>query len=328
MSDTFPRPPWPQLVIGRLKPKYPIVQGGMAVRISTAKLAAAVADAGGIGTIAGTAMEEQELRDEIRAARRLTTGILAVNVMFAARDFALLVRAAMEEGIDLVVSGAGFSRDMFAWGREFDVPVVPIIGSAKLARISQDLGAAAVVLEGAEAGGHLGTDRPMMDVLPEIRAAVTLPVIAAGGVATAEDAVAAFDAGADGVQIGVRFAATEESNGAEAHRQMYVRAREEDIVLIDSPVGLPGRAIRNPFTEALAAGLAEPPDTCDGCLKKCSRVFCIREALIRAQQGDVVTGLVFSGLRVNTITEVLPARQIIEGLMADIARLRGVPAPA
>lgn len=323
-----PRWPWPKLVIGRHSPKYPVVQGGMAIRISTGRLAAAVAEAGGIGTIAGTAMTEEELRGEIRAARRMTKGILAVNVMFAARNFADLVRAAMDEGIDLLVSGAGFSRDMFSWGREFDVPVVPIIGSAKLARVSEGLGAAAVVIEGAEAGGHLGTDRAMLEVLPEIRAAVTIPVIAAGGVATAQDAIDAFDLGADGVQIGVRFAATEEANGAPAHKQMYVDATEEDIVLIDSPVGLPGRAIRNPFTEALAAGRAVPPAACTNCLKKCSRVFCIREALCRAQAGDVVTGLVFSGLRVNTIDAIVPARQVIDNLMAEIARLRGVPAPA
>ncbi len=320
--------PWPQLAIGAVRPKYPIIQGGMAVRISTHRLAAAVAEAGGIGVIAGSAMDEAEIRNEIRAARALTSGPIAVNIMFAVRNFAEVSHAALDEGIDLFISGAGFSRDMFGWGRQYGTPIVPIVGSAKLARLSEGLGASAVIIEGTEAGGHLGTDRRTLDVLPEVRAAVSIPVIAAGGTGTPEGAVAAFDMGADGIQVGVLFAASAESNGAPAHKQMYVDATEDDIVLIDSPVGLPGRAIRNPFTEALAAGRAEPPGECTGCLKKCSRTFCIRVALNRAQEGDVVRGLVFSGLRINGITEVLPARRIIENLMAGIARLRGVPAPA
>lgn len=328
MTTTPVGQPWPQLTIGTVRPKYPIIQGGMAIRISTHRLAAAVAEAGGIGVIAGSGMDEEEIRREIRAARALTSGPIGVNIMFAVRNFAEIAHAALDEGIDVFISGAGFSRDMFGWGREYGTPVVPIVGSAKLGRVSEGLGAGAVILEGAEAGGHLGTDRTTAEVLPELRAAVSIPVIAAGGTGTAEGAVAAFDMGADGIQVGVRFAASTESNGAPAHRQMYVDAREEDIVLIDSPVGLPGRAIRNAFTEALAAGKAEPPEECSGCLKKCSRTFCIRLALNRAQQGDVVSGLVFSGLRVNGITTVQPAKQIIEDLMAGIARLRGVAAPA
>lgn len=170
----------PELRIADLVAKIPVIQGGMAVRISMAPLAAAVAEEGGIGIIAGSGLSVQELKEEIREARRRTKGIIGVNVMFAVREFAQLVHAAFEEKIDLLVSGAGFSRDMFTWGKEKGIPVVPIVSSAKLAKLSEKLGAAAVVVEGYEAGGHLGTDRSMRDILPEVKAAVSIPVIGAG----------------------------------------------------------------------------------------------------------------------------------------------------
>ena len=138
----------PELKIGNLVAKIPIIQGGMAIRISTAKLAAAVGEEGGIGLIAASGMSFDELRSEIRLARSLTKGIVGINAMVAARQFAGLVKTAIEEGIDLVVAGAGFSRDMFALGKESGTPIVPIVSSAKLAKISQSLGAAAVFVEG------------------------------------------------------------------------------------------------------------------------------------------------------------------------------------
>lgn len=325
----------PQLKIGPLRPRWPIIQGGMAIRISTGRLAGAVADAGGIGIIAGTAMSEDELASEIRIARAIAPkGIVGVNVMFAVRRFSELVHRAIDEGIDLVISGAGFSRDMFAWGREGGVAIVPIVGTAKLARVSQDLGAAAVVVEGKEAGGHLGTDRSVDALVPEICEAVDIPVIAAGGIVEAADVVRAFDMGADGVQMGIRFAASKESNAADSLKEVYLRATDEDILLIPSPVGLPGRAIRNKFTEDLAAGRLEPVTECSACLKKCSRSFCIREALCRAQQGDVETGLVFSGQYVGRVREILPAKEIMDRLVRQVMELRAaaltrrVPVPS
>jgi len=178
----------PGLYIGNLKSKLPIVQGGMAIRVSTAPLAAAVADAGGVGTIAGTGMSVEELVGEIREARRLTRGIIGVNVLFAARNFAALVKAALKEKVDFIVSGAGFSRDMFAWGKEFNVPILPIVSSVRLARLAEKMGAAALVVEGKEAGGHLGTGEPLVKLLPEVRRAVGSPLIAAGGIANGKEA--------------------------------------------------------------------------------------------------------------------------------------------
>ena len=150
----------PELRIGKLVAKVPIIQGGMAIRLSTARLAAAVANEGGIGLIAASGMPFDELRHEIKLARKLSPhGIIGINVMVAAREFKGIVTTAIEEGIDLVVAGAGFSRDMFAWGKASGTPIVPIVSSAKLAKISQSLGASAVVVEGAEAGGHSRVQR-------------------------------------------------------------------------------------------------------------------------------------------------------------------------
>ncbi|WP_346354516.1 nitronate monooxygenase [Azotosporobacter soli] len=312
----------PELKIGKLIAKIPVVQGGMAIRISTSRLAAAVAEEGGIGLIAASGMSFDELRKEIRMARSMTKGIIGINAMVAAREFAGLVKTAIEEGIDLVVAGAGFSRDMFALGKESGTPIVPIVSSVKLARISQTLGASAVIVEGKEAGGHLGTDQSMKILVPDIKKAVDIPVIAAGGVMTGQDIVDAFSLGADGVQMGTRFAASEESNAAPALKEFYLKAGLEDVVLIHSPVGLPGRALTNPFAEKILDGTVPQPDSCDACLKHCEKTFCIIKALIRAQQGDVESGLVFTGEYIHKIKEILSVKEIFQQLMTEVAAVK------
>lgn len=310
----------PELRIGKLVAKVPIVQGGMAIRLSTARLAAAVANEGGIGLIAASGMPFEELRHEIRLAKKLSPeGIIGINAMVAAREFKGLVTTAIEEGIDLVVAGAGFSRDMFAWGKESGTPIVPIVSSAKLAKIAQSLGAAAIVVEGKDAGGHLGTNRSCKEIIPEVRAAVDIPVIGAGGVLYGEDIVAMLKLGANGVQMGSRFAASVECNASDELKQMYIRAKNpEDIVLVHSPVGLPGQAIRTPFSERILLERAPRPDQCDACLKKCSHKYCIIRALTRAQQGDVETGLVFSGTRMREIDEILTVKEIFDRLIKQV----------
>ncbi|MDU4959949.1 MAG: nitronate monooxygenase [Sporomusaceae bacterium] len=311
----------PELRIGHLVAKVPIVQGGMAVRLSTARLASAVAEEGGIGLIAASGMALDELRHEIRLARSLTKGIIGINAMVAARQFVDLVKTAIDEGIDLVVAGAGFSRDMFGLGKESGTPIVPIVSSVKLAKISQMLGAAAVVVEGKEAGGHLGTDRSMREIVPEICKAVTIPVIGAGGVLSGRDVVETLRLGASGVQMGTRFAASVESNAGPALKQFYLKAKPEDVVLIKSPVGLPGRAVKNPFAAKILEGTAPTPQTCDACLKHCEKNFCIIKALIRAQQGDVESGLVFTGEYIHKIDEILPVKEIFARLIQEAEQI-------
>jgi len=308
----------PTLKIGSLLPKFPVVQGGMAIRISTAPLAAAVAEAGGVGTIAGTGMSLEELAAEIRQAKKLTRGIIGVNVLFAARNFAQLVTTAMREKVDFVVSGAGFSRDMFAWGRETGTPIVPIVSSARLAKLAEKMGAAALVVEGVEAGGHLGTDMPLKSILADIREAVKIPIIAAGGIATGAEAAKFLSLGADGVQLATRFLASHECTAPMNYKEAHVGVKQEDIVLVDSPVGLPGKAIRNSFSERMARQLSPEGEKCSTCLKKCSRRFCIFAALNRAQQGDLENGLIFSGESAVKIKKILPVEAIMEELVEGI----------
>ena len=314
----------PELRIGNLVAKVPIIQGGMAIRLSTARLAAAVANEGGIGLIAASGLPFDELRYEIQLARKLSpTGIIGINAMVAATQFAGLVKTAIEEGIDLVVAGAGFSRDMFAMGKESGTPIVPIVSSAKLARISEGLGAAAVIVEGCEAGGHLGTDRSAREIVPEVVAAVkNIPVIGAGGVLDGSDIVEMLKLGASGVQMGSRFAASDECNASDELKKMYVRATNpEDIVLIQSPVGLPGQAIKNKFAKSVLDGTVAPPTVCDNCLKHCSHKFCIIRALSRAQQGDVETGLVFSGNNMRKVDKIMPVKDIFAQLKQQVAEI-------
>jgi NAD(P)H-dependent flavin oxidoreductase YrpB (nitropropane dioxygenase family) len=289
----------------------------MAVRISMAPLAAAVAEAGGVGLIAGSGLSAGELTAEVRSAREATSGVVGVNIMVAIRAFKELVHAAIDGGADIIVAGAGFSRDVFGWCREAGVECVPIVGSERVAKLAERFGASAVVVEGHEAGGHLGTDEPMLQLLPRIVESVSIPVIAAGGVVTGADIKAALDGGAAGVQMGTRFAATVESSASEAFKQMYVDATDEDIILIKSPVGLPGRAIRNPLTNRLMAGDYPVIDRCVACLKDCGKEYCIIDKLVRAQQGDVTGGLVFAGSAAARVHDVPTVRVLMERLVAE-----------
>ena len=308
---------FPQLKIGNLIPRYPIIQGGMAIRVSTAPLAAAVANAGGIGIIAATGMSVEELKNEIRLARQLTKGIIGINIMFAVRQFANLVHEAIEEKIDLVITGAGFSRDIFKWGAEAGVPIVSIVSSSKLAKIAEKSGASAVVAEGTEAGGHLGTDRSIFEILPEIVSSVKLPVIAAGGIVDGKGIAKVIRMGASGVQMATRFVLSLECAVSDAFKQMYLKAKPDDVMIIRSPVGMPGRAIRNPFVSNVMGGCPPPPHGCDLCLKDCSQEYCIIQALENSRLGMVDDGVVFAGKNVHQLKDILPVQKIFDNLVTE-----------
>ncbi|HAR61854.1 MAG: nitronate monooxygenase [Candidatus Margulisiibacteriota bacterium] len=309
----------PQLKIGNLVAAIPIIQGGMAVRISTAPLAAAVANAGGIGVIGGSGMGIEELKDQIKKAKELApNGIIGVNIMFVAREFFQLVEAAISSGVDLIITGAGFSRDVFKYGEKYKIPIVSIVSSVKTAILAEKCGADAIIVEGKEAGGHLGTDRPMREVLTEVLEVIKgLPVIAAGGITNGTEIAELIKKGAAGVQMATRFVLSKECDVSDKFKQMYLSANKEDIVVFQSPVGLPGRALRNKFVSKVLDGSIEFFKCSYQCMKKCSFRFCIIESLINAQKGDIDNAIIFSGENVWKMKEILPVKDIFSRLVKE-----------
>ncbi len=351
----------PLLKIGKYIPAYPLVQGGMGVRISASGLAGAVAKAGGIGTIASVGLgfsskyytgknyfesNKLALADEIAAARIIAPdGIIAVNCMVALTDYEDMVRTAAEKGAQVIISGAGLPMQLPEYTKDFpDVALVPIVSSVKAARLiikkwdklHGRLPDAIVVEAPAMAGGHLGaraeevfsSEMTLEKVVPDLveflaaELKVDIPVLAAGGIWSREDALRAFGMGARGVQMGTRFVCTFECDAPDAFKQMYLEAKSDDIILVESPVGLPGRAIRNAFSEKLSAGPPEGHRCTINCLKHCSlrtekTGFCIAKALTAAHKGDVEEGLIFSGSNAARCREIVHVRDVIEDLFGQ-----------
>ncbi len=360
----------PSLSIGLYTAPYPIVQGGMGIRVSGAGLAAAVANAGGIGVISAVGLgmnspyfdiEEKNpktrqaqffeanrlaLIDELHKARLLSPqGLLGVNIMVAARDYETLVKTAVDHGVNLIFSGAGlpFTLPTFAAHRP-EVALVPIISSVRAAQVickkwlrqCNRLPDAFVVENPQTAGGHLGAKAEDLDdpaIAPElvIPALVRylaetfetpIPVIAAGGVCDRPSLLHALSLGASGVQIGTRFIPTDECDADRRYKEFHLKADPANIVLVPSPVGLPGRALRNAFVDRVNAG--EVPGAKDQCFANCLQVckfrdrretYCILRALDRACRGDVENGLVFSGSHVGGIDHIQPVAEVMAELV-------------
>lgn len=310
----------PSLKIADLTAAIPLIQGGMSIRVSTSALAAPVANCGGIGVIGGSALPAQELWDDIKKAKEMTSGIIGVNIMYAMKNFYNLVMASIDAGVDMVITGAGFSRDIFKIGKEKNIPIVMIVSSAKLARLAEKLGAAAIIAEAKEAGGHLGTNLSLREIFPPIRDAVKkIPLIAAGGITNGYEMAEMMDKyGADGVQIASRFVLSEECDVSDKFKQAYLEAKKEDIVLTSSPVGLPGRAINTPFIKALAKGEDLKTKACEfNCLKKCDHHYCISERLNMSKEGNIDEGLVFSGENTYKMKSILPVKEIFSQFTSE-----------
>ena len=351
------KPTWPALRIGNLVAPTPIVQGGMGVGISLSGLASAVANAGGIGVIAanaigliekdyytdGRAANLRALRREIRTARSLTKGIIGVNIMVAVNDFHELLDVAIEEKVDIVFMGAGLPIKGLPLEkiRENGVKIAPIVSSARATemifkmwkKIYNDV-PDAVVFEGPKAGGHLGFTEEQLDdpafqveaIVPEIAKVLTpygeefsreIPLIAGGGVYTGEDIYQVLQAGAQGVQMATRFVATDECDADIRFKQAYVDCTKEDIGLIKSPVGMPGRAIRNKFITDSEAGI-RPAFTCAWkCLSTCKAQdanYCISIALNNARRGVLQGGFVFAGVNAYRIDKIVPVASLVSEL--------------
>ncbi|GLI55282.1 2-nitropropane dioxygenase [Propionigenium maris DSM 9537] len=301
--------------IGNLEIDLPIIQGGMAIKASMGRLASAVANEGGVGLIAGTGLTPAELKEEIIDAKNKIVnkgGALGVNIMVAASNFMELAKASIEAGVDMIVCGAGFSRDIFEVGKESGVAIVPIVSSLKLAKISQRLGADAIVVEGGNAGGHLGTEKDSWDIIGEIAANISIPVFGAGGVIEPADAQRMLDLGADGVQMGTRFIATVECEVSDEFKNMYVNAKKGDVVEIASSAGLPANAIVSPYVNKVLEAATKKPTSCHNCLKKCTRTFCVNERLVMGHEGDHEEGIFFAGKDVWKINEILTVKEVMD----------------
>ncbi|MFH0886689.1 MAG: nitronate monooxygenase, partial [bacterium] len=252
-------------------------------------------------------------------------GIIGINILFAARDFLGIVKTAIDEKIDFITFGAGFSRDIFTIGKDTNTPILPIVSSGKLAKISQELGAAAIVAESSEAGGHLGTlTKSTVELFEEVKAAVPdIPIIPAGGLVNGQDIFRLFKMGANAVQLATRFVLTNECNAAAEYKSLYQKAKKDDIIIIKSPVGLPGRAIKTPFIDKVMTEGKQPIEKCDNCLKVCDRNYCIFEVLKKAQVGKVDEGVVFTGANLYKIKDrsIRPASEIIRELLEELKNL-------
>jgi nitronate monooxygenase len=294
----------PALRIGNLEISPPIIQGGMGVRVSGANLAAAAANAGCAGIIASAGigqfedfpgsefgkLNEEALRREIRKARGLSSGIIGVNIMVALSDYEHLVMAAVEEDVDLIISGAGLPLSLPKYLNGRDIKLVPVVSSARTFQIickrwkhHYDRLPDAVVVEGVHAGGHLGysyqsarddTAPGLEETIVEVVAVANsfgseIPVIAAGGVFYGQDIARFLGLGASGVQMATRFVCTDECDAHINFKRAYLEATAEDLTIIESPVGLPGRVINNAFVERIKAGKTVPFKCRYRCLRTC-----------------------------------------------------------
>lgn len=308
-----------------------IGNGGMAIRISLAPLASAVANEGGLGVIAGSGLSVEEARKHIREGKSLLKpdckGLIGFNAMVRLNDFLPLVKMAVKEKVDFIMAGAGFSKDALRLCQKAKIPYIPIVSQVKGARIAKKLGATAIVLEGAEAGGHKGTKDPTKKIFPAVREAVKIPIIVAGGITTGSDIYYFLSRGANGVQIGTRFAVADESSAADEWKDEVIKVTKADIVIITTPAGMPFAAIDDEdiidnFVEQVGDGktfkeLSQEfeTETCDRCLDTCQRdKHCILHALERAQQGDVITGAVTVGDRVGTVRKRRSVKDTIKML--------------
>ena len=347
--------------LGNRELALPLIQGGMGVGVSMGGLAGAVAAKGAMGTLSTAdagwnepdfAAHPQQanlraLRREVQRAKRLAAGagLVAVNAMVATRQYTDSVRAALEAGADAIVSGAGLPLELPALAEGFEALLAPIVSSPRAAQLicrtwAKRYGRVPdfVVLEGCQAGGHLGFEEadllagrcaPLSLLIPQVLAALrpfeekfgrAIPLFCAGGVATGAEMARCTRLGAAGAQMATRFIATEECDASQGYKDVILAARPEDLRIIHSPVGMPGRAVNSPLVQRLAAGLRQPPAHCSGCIKSCRPAetpFCITHALIEAVKGNWEEGLFFSGSRVDLADRMRTVPDLIDELMKD-----------
>lgn len=347
------------LTIGEKTSKYPIIQGGMGVGVSMHKLAGAVAKEGGIGIISTADIGYQEedfdknpmeanlraIDKEIEKARKIAPeGIIGVNIMVALNNYAEIVKECVKKGIDLIISGAGLPKELPEFVKGTKTKIAPIISSARGAKLISKMWISKhnyvpdmIVIEGPEAGGHLGfkkeelneENKPKLDeITKEVVAEVKkieeetgkeIPVIVAGGVFDGKDIAKYLKLGANGVQMATRFVVTEECDASQEFKEAYINAKEEDVKIINSPVGLPGRAVKNKFIETVEEN-KQKITKCYKCIKTCNPLespYCITKALVNAVKGNIDEGLIFCGSNVARITKMTTVHELMQELVLE-----------
>lgn len=342
------------LTIGEFTAKIPVIQGGMGVGVSLSSLAGAVAAQGGIGIISTAQIGYREpdfdtdpiganlraIKTEIGKARKIAQdGILGVNIMVATRKYEEYVKAAVEAGIDLIISGAGLPMDLPKLVGMAKTKLLPIVSSVKSAQVIMRYWSKkyrrlpdGIVVEGPLAGGHLGFHKEQLEDIEglhydgEVKAIIEkvnemaagqesrIPVIMAGGIYTRDDMEHYLEMGASGVQIATRFVTTYECDADDAYKQSYIDAGKEDIVIVQSPVGMPGRAILNSFMKKAKAGQV-PHGKCHLCISTCDPLntpYCITDALVNAVKGNVEDGLLFCGANAYRATKLEHVKDIMD----------------
>jgi nitronate monooxygenase len=347
------------LKIGNLTARIPIIQGGMGVGISMSSLASAVANEGGIGVIScaglgliyrNTAKDYMEaciigLREEIKKAREKSNGLIGVNIMMALTNFGDMVKTSIAEKADVIFAGAGLPMDLPKYiTPDCTTKLVPIVSSARAARIIcekwktlynylPDL----VVVEGPKAGGHLGFKANQIEdenfsiqkLIPEVVKEVAIfeekynqeiPVIAAGGIYTGEDMYNIMQLGAKGVQMSSRFVPTDECDADIKFKETYINASENDVEIIQSPVGMPGRALKGEFLEKVKQGLTAPKSCPYNCLHTCDYKkvpYCIIVTLYNAYQGKMDKGYAFAGSNAYRATKISSVKEVVDSITSE-----------
>lgn len=345
------------LVIGDLIARIPIIQGGMGVGVSRSKLAGAVAKEGGIGIISTAQIgydepdfDRHQIESNLYAIKKhlglakeaAQGGVVGVNIMVATKQFERYVKAACEGGADVIISGAGLPITLPELVKGFKTKIAPIVSSIRAAAVILKMWdkkyhttADFIVIEGPLAGGHLGFSKEQLDHIEEldydteIKGIIeckkeyeekynrAIPVVVAGGIYDKDDIKHALELGADGVQIATRFVVTEECDASEEYKKAYLEAKKEDVKIVISPVGMPGRAIMNPFLKTVGEGRIAVTK-CFNCLEHCNpkdTPYCITKALINAVQGNLKEGLIFCGENVHRLTEMTTVKAIFEELV-------------
>ncbi|MDB8789759.1 enoyl-[acyl-carrier-protein] reductase FabK [Romboutsia sp. 1001216sp1] len=293
--------------------QYPIIQGGMAW-VANANLASAVSNAGGLGIIAGGNAPKKIIKEEIRKCKEFTDKPFGVNVMLLSPFADEIIDLVIEENIPVITTGAGNPAKYMEKLKKANVKVIPVVPTIALAQRMEKLGADAVIVEGTEAGGHIG-ELTTMVLTPQVADAVNIPVIAAGGIADGRGVVAALALGAKGVQIGTRFICSEECSVHENYKNMIIKSKDRDAIVTGRSTGHPVRTLKNKLSKEVLSMEKEGinPEEID---KKC--VGSLRMATI---DGDIENGSFMAGQIASIVKDIKPCKKIIGDIVNQVKEI-------